>query len=510
MSTQQNSSQAPEFGKLRAALWPIHTHELKKFLPMCLVMFFILFNYTILRNTKDALIVADPAAGAAVLSSLKLYVVMPSAVLFVVLYAKLTNMFSREALFVGIVSVFVAFFLLFAFVLYPNLDVLHPSLERVNELRAAFPRFQAIIPVWGVWTYSLFYTLSELWGSVMLSLLFWQFANDIIRTDEAKRFYALFGLVANVSLIFAGQLNKYLSKAGVDVPEGVDPWGVSLRYISLAVAAAGIAAIALYTYLNVVVLKDPRFQSETDTGAAKKGKGGKPKLGIGESFKYIFTNPYIGFIALLVIGYGISVNVIEVVWKNNLKTAYTTKAEYNAFMGDFSTMTGIATMLLIMFTKGLVRKFGWFTGAIVTPLVTIVTGGLFFFCIFGADIFGPIAAGLGMTLPVLIAYIGAAQNILTKGTKYSNFDPTKEMAFIPLDAELKSKGKAAVDVIGGRLGKAGGSLVQQILFSLMSTTEVMAIAPYLTGVVALVVGAWAAAVFGLNKRYTALIAKGKH
>lgn len=509
MSANKSSSPSPEFGKIRAALWPIHGYEMKKFLPMCFVMFFILFNYTILRNTKDALVVTAPGSGAEALSSLKLYVVMPSAVLFVILYAKLTNLFSRETLFVGIVSVFVAFFLLFGFVIYPNLEFFHPTLESVEALKQAYPRFQAIIPVWGVWTYSMFYVLSELWGSVMLSLLFWQFANDIVRTEEAKRFYALFGLLANVSLIFAGKLNKSLSQLGEHVPEGVDPWGVSLQYISVAVALAAFAAIGFYCYLTRVVLKDPRYQSETDTGAAKKGKGGKPKLGVGESFKYIFTNPYIGLIALLVIGYGISVNVIEVVWKYNIRIAFPKPADYNAFMGDFSFVTGIVTMLLIMFTKGLVRKFGWFTGAIVTPLITIITGGLFFFCIFGEDIFGPIAAGLGVSLPVLLVYIGATQNILTKGTKYSNFDPTKEMAYIPLDAELKSKGKAAVDVIGGRLGKAGGSAIQQVLFTLMSTKEIMVIAPYLTGVIFLVVGAWAVAVVGLNKRYLALLGKGK-
>jgi len=42
-----NQNQQPNFSKLRAALWPIHGYELKKFLPMGMMMFCALFNYTI-------------------------------------------------------------------------------------------------------------------------------------------------------------------------------------------------------------------------------------------------------------------------------------------------------------------------------------------------------------------------------------------------------------------------------------------------------------------------------
>ena len=46
-----------EFGKWRARLWPVHRFELKKLIPMVLLFFFILFIYTILRDTKDTLVV---------------------------------------------------------------------------------------------------------------------------------------------------------------------------------------------------------------------------------------------------------------------------------------------------------------------------------------------------------------------------------------------------------------------------------------------------------------------
>ena len=51
-----------DFGKLRSFFWPVHTYELKKLLPMFIMFLFISFNYTILRDTKDTLVVTSSGA----------------------------------------------------------------------------------------------------------------------------------------------------------------------------------------------------------------------------------------------------------------------------------------------------------------------------------------------------------------------------------------------------------------------------------------------------------------
>lgn len=44
-----------------------------------------------------------------------------------------------------------------------------------------------------------------------------------------------------------------------------------------------------------------------------------------------------------------------------------------------------------------------------------------------------------------------------------------KMAYIPLDEDSKVKGKAAIEVLGSRIGKSGGSFVQQGLVLLFGS-----------------------------------------
>src|ERR1700730_4911117 len=113
------------FGKWRSFFWPVHAYELKKLLPMFFMFFFISFNYTILRDTKDTLVVT--ASGAETIPFLKVWGVVPSAIIFMLAYAKLSNILSKENLFYAAIAPFLVFFALFVYLLYPNREALHPN-----------------------------------------------------------------------------------------------------------------------------------------------------------------------------------------------------------------------------------------------------------------------------------------------------------------------------------------------------------------------------------------------
>lgn len=500
-----------EFTGLRKLLWPIHSFEIKKFLPMGLMMFCILFIYTVLRDTKDAILVNAPGAGAESLSFAKGIGVTASAVIFMILYTKAANVFNREGLFYVTALPFLIFFGLFPYVIYPNVDSWHMSLETIQGLQADYPNLKWIIPLVGNWTYTLFYILSELWGSAVLSLLFWQFANAITPVKEARRFYGMFGFLGNFGLVFSGPaiilVSRYVRSFELSRAETT---GLMLQYLMSFVILAGIILLLTFYWMNRNVLTDKRFYDPEAMGETKKKKA---KLSMSESFKYIIQSPYLGLIAMLVLAYGVSINLFEGVWKGQIKIAYPSEAEYNEVMGGLSTVTGLIALALMLIGSNLLRRFSWKSCALITPVV-LITGILIFFGVIfynntqlpeGMSIVDAIAQGhINKELIVFVVTLGLFVNAFGKAVKYSLFDPTKEMAYIPLDQELKVKGKAAVDVIGGRGGKSLGSYIQMGLLTVFSGSALYQLVPIIAPIALGIVFLWILSVFGLSKKFKAL------
>ena len=468
--------------KVKAAMPP--RAELKKMLPLALMFFCILFNYTVLRDTKDVLVVTS--GGAEVIPFLKTYVNLPAAIGFTVLYGNMVNRMSSANVFYTILSSFAVFFGLFAAVIYPNLGFLHPTTSAA-WLAAQLPAgFAAPISIFQNWTFAAFYVASQLWGSVVVSLLFWGFANDVCSVSEAKRWYPLFGMLANVALIFSGQFVKYVSQLRAGLADGVDPWGFSLKMLMSAVVVGAGVVLGTFRHMQKNVLTDPAcVAAPTEKKGPKKKKA---KMGLGESIKYLASSSYIRNLAFLVIAYGMSINIVEVTWKGKLKEAFPDPNAYSAFMGSFSSATGVVTLAMMIIGRFILNRFGWGVASLVTPVMLGVTGIGFFSLTLFKDTFAPLTAALGLTPLMMAVFVGAAQNILSKASKYSLFDPCKETAYIPLNQEMRTKGKAAIDVIGNPLGKSGGSFIQQV--AILACGSLAASTPFLGAILGGIIVLW--------------------
>lgn len=484
---------------IRHFVWPIYGKEHLKFIPMTCMISLILFNYTILRQMKDVL-VTTAAEGSQIIVFMKGWAVLPAAILFFIVYSKLANIVSRQALFYGIILSFLAFFALFALVLHPNTGILHPISHAdtlISNLPTSLKGFNNLINIYKYWTYSLFYISSELWGAVVATLLFWQFANSIIHVSEAKRFYAHFYLLASFATASSGYISKYYGNLG----HAAGSYGLTVNYVMFTAIGSGLLIMLCYYIMDKYIIVDPSIVSKDDIVPLKK----KLKLSLTESLKFIFHSPYLLWIAVLVIAYGMSIELVEVQWKNQIRLLFPQETAQTIFWGHFYTWSGLLSFFFILLGGSVIRCFGWRVSALATPIIIGLTGAAFlYFVIFNENI-SSIAGLFDATSLQFIVYFGVLQNILSKGTKYALFDPTKEMSFIPLDEESKVKGKAAVDVVGTRLGKAGGGFMQQGLFIAFSApliaSPVVAAAPYSLTLLVLIVSAWILAVYKLNKLF---------
>ena len=459
------------FGKFRSYLWPIRTSELIKFLPLLLILFFICLNYGILKALKDALLITAPQSGAKVIPFVKLYIVLPAALLVTYLFTKLFNLYSQERVFYIMIGSFLLFFLLFAFVLYPLREVIHPT-ATADRLEALLPQgFSGLICLFRNWSYTLFYVLAELWAAMVMSVLFWGFVNAITSIAEAKRYYGILNAGANISGILSGYITLFLSTKAFDfLPLFVgDRLGQSLCLTTCILVALGLLAIGTLRWYHKRVLKSENVRQKIQ----KENK--KPlKLGMRRNFSYLKKSKYLICIAVVVVAFNLSLNMVEIVWKDQIHALYSDPSEYRAYMGKVMVAIGWISSFFGFLSTFLIRRLNWTLNALITPVILLVTGIFFFGFIFLKEhpLAISFAALLGFTPTALAVFLGSTQNVLSRICKYTIFDTTKEIAFIPLSPESKLKGKAAIDGIGCRLGKSGSALLHKLFLILFGSISV--------------------------------------
>lgn len=492
-----------EFGILRSFFWPVYSHEARKVVPMLLMLFLICFNYSILRNLKDSLVVT--ASGAEVIPFIKVWVMLPTAILFTYIFTRLSSVYSQERVFYIMITLFLTVFALFAYVLYPLRDVLHPT-ATASFLQGTLPvGFKGLIAMCCNWTFTGFYVMCELWSTSIMSILFWGFANEVTKVSEARRFYGVLGLGASFAATAAGQSANFISQGGVfnpSLPFGHDAWEQMLMILIFAVIVSGVVTMGIFRWMSRNVLTDPCFD---EFHHEKKVFKAKKKLSIRESFEYLSTSKYLMCIAVLVVSYNLVIHMVEVVWKDQLARLYPSPSDYNVYMNNVTSLIGIFATFTALSIAKLIERLGWTGTAVITPIMMLVTSaGFFSFLCFQEYWSTSITVLMGATPLAIAVFFGSAQNCLSKAAKYSVFDSTKEMTFIPLSHESKLRGKAAIDGVGSRLGKSGGALMHQGL--LMGLGTVSASAPYVAAIVLLVVFVWILVTKSLGKQFNDLVA----
>jgi ATP:ADP antiporter, AAA family len=453
---------------------------------------------------KDTLVMYAPASGAEVLPFIKVWAMFPGTLLMTFVFTRLSNRFPRMKVTYILMSIFLVYFFLFVSALYPYRASLEPT-ALVSSLQQWLPLgFKWPILMFQNWIFTSFYVMAELWSNIIFFVLIWGFANQVTRISEAKRFYGLLGVGANLSGILAGQASVYLSSLSYNpsLHYGQTKWEQSMLFLVSMVIVAGVAVLFLLRWMERNVLNDPVYYDPCEAKAEGRIQG---RLSMREAFKYLLRSRYLLFLAVIVISYNVVINLTEVIWKYEVKELYTDQSGYNIYMNQVSTVIAIFATVSALFISGnAIRVFGWTFTAMLTPAILMITSvgffGFFFLKSYAPD---PSQFLMGFTPLVMVVFMGTSQNVLCRAAKYSVFDATKEMAFVPLSPECKLKGKAAIDGVCSRLGKTGGSLIHQAL--LLSLASFTFSAPYVAGLLLAIIGVWIFAVRVVGKEFAELV-----
>lgn len=174
------------------------------------------------------------------------YGVLPISCIFLVLYSYATQKFSRATLFNIVVGIFLALYAGFA-LLYPHHEMMHFDGFATHMLDTYPTGFAGAIGMVRNWMFTLFYCTSELWGDVVLSLLFWGLANETTSLRDAPLLYPLFGVGANVAQTLAGRiLSAFSSTTATKLS-----YSHQVQFCMGMVLALGVGILCLHHYINV-------------------------------------------------------------------------------------------------------------------------------------------------------------------------------------------------------------------------------------------------------------------
>jgi len=288
-------------------------------------------------------------------------------------------------------------------------------------------------------------------------------------------FYPLLAQFSSLAPIVAGfYVNSFCVNEDTDME-------TSMRRVAGAVGVSGLGMAALYRFYTTRLLETVCSAKECQS---LKNKPPKAKMTFGESIRFLLKSEYLACISVLVLSYGVAIQFSDIMWKSMVSRLYPEPLEYQRYFATFSSNVGFATFFVILLGSTLVERIGWRAGAVATPtLMGLLACPFFAMIVYSGQIIPSESLGL-------IVFFGALQAMLSKATKNALFDPTVQMTYIPLDQasyehysfcrnpssslksssrvnsriqESKVKGKAAIDVIGSRLGKSGCALLHQAL-----------------------------------------------
>ena len=462
---------------------PIKKEEVVQYTYISLMLFSFLFVQNLIRNLKDTLSVNMIGAEA---NSIYKFALIPLAVVCVMyIYTIAVSKYSGVQIFYFTLGIFLTWFFLFGFCIFPYREYLNMSPDSINYYVNEYYSFRWFIKAIGNWSLGLFYISAEFWQSLVITIVTWQFIMNIFTVEQSQRMFLSFSIISQSGLASSGyfmyKTSDMLNLLGLNL--NIDNL---VKFTIATVLIVGIIGVCLF-YKLIHNYYDIKKISEIELKSNKKHPGFK------ESIYMVFSSKYMILLALILFCYGMSVNLVEAKWKDVLNRRLNDAIPYFETQGYMLISQGIVTVAFGFLGANLIR-FGWTKIAIIPVLLALFVGGMFFSQLIFVN-----------QLSDNIYIIGWYYLVFIKSSKYIFLDNTKELVFKILPVEMRTKGKGSIDLLSNKYGKGAAAALLSFIFTLGLDIKDSGLNITLAIIFCIIMFVWIISVLLLGRLYNASI-----
>lgn len=372
------------------------------------------------------------------------------------------------------------------------------------------------------WTALLFGATAEIYGSLLLTTLIFGIFNVITKNSEEARLIAPYiTLASGLSLTLSGlRFIIFNIKSVKNFMKITIFGGFKMKLLFLLIELGVLCycfslCVDFFAKNNNQALEDSLFKLDNNQNK---------NIGLVDSLILLSKNKILVNLAVVVLLYGVTMNIFEQLFKTVAKLVIVDRDAYKAllstqmliqsilmilFFGDIrNTLVNTSRKYLIMITPivlgifstaicfivpGLIPDFIKANVAMIVMRSFYIIGLIYILaqlvlvksltekaysvvksaCLMyisylllsiirsqNINLFNLTGMQLGMSSFVVM---GIVQAFMAKMSKYTSFDNMKERSYVNVPLTLRTPGKAAVEMIGGRVGKALGGWINSLL-----------------------------------------------
>jgi AAA family ATP:ADP antiporter len=249
---------------------------------------------------------------------------------------------------------------------------------------------------------------------VVLLEILWSIANAQFQVASARRSYGIFCAFGSV-----GGMAGHWAAAEVASTHGAE--------------LAMTLALGPLVVLTAVTLAFHRARPEAGPKPAEKSTD------YTNGIRVLFASRYLGWLLVLILLTQVTITLIDLHFNQVMEAAYPNEDERSAAFGSvYFAVDGVA-LLLQLGTAGILKALG----------VTATLVGI------------PALVGVSVLAAIVQPRVLVVQimRVMSKAFDYSLFRAAKEMLYIPLSYEEKTRGKAMIDMLTYRVAKGGAALL---------------------------------------------------